>query len=235
MDGFTNNAIWDPNGEQIAYARAGESGHWNVFLKTVDSLAGNPKPLLRSDRSQFPESWSPDGTVLAFLEFNPETGTDIWLWSEEAGPRSFLATRFEEHNPEFSPDGDFIAYVSNESGRDEVYVRPYPTGERAWTISTDGGNNPLWSRDGRELFYRRGDAVIAVAVDRSHGFQPGASRTLFDGPYAHDFFRNYDIAPDGKRFLMVETDARPPTEVRLILDWFEELERLVPIGVPRAN
>ena len=128
---------------------------------------------------------------------------------------------------QFSPDGRYIAYVSNKSGRNQVYVRPFPSGDRFWQISRDGGTEPLWSPDGRELFYRKGDAVMSVDIDLTGEFRPGSGRQLFEGPFVPgEISKNYDMDLEGQRFLMVEGRADPPTEVRLILNWFTELDQL---------
>ena len=225
VDGFPNNPLWTPDGTELIYTW--NRGPWNLFRKTVDA-GGDAQLLFENERSQFPMSLTPDGEVLVFHEKHPETGGDIWLLNKEGDPEPFLVSRFDEGHAKLSPDARHIAYVSNESGRDEVYVQPFPTPGRKVTISTDGGTGPLWSRNGRELFYRNGDAVIAVDVETSGEFRPGPPHTLFEGRYASEIFHNYDISPDGQKFLMVESATEPATEVRIILNWFDELERLVP-------
>jgi dipeptidyl aminopeptidase/acylaminoacyl peptidase len=139
--------------------------------------------------------------------------------------RPFLQTSFNETNPEFSPNGRWVAYESDETGRKEVYVLPFPGHGRKWRISTDGGIRPLWARDGRELFYLNGDAMMGVTIDNSPSFSPAHPRLLFrktsefGQPYA------YDVAPDG-RFLMI--DSLPPAvlgPLTIALNWQAELER----------
>jgi dipeptidyl aminopeptidase/acylaminoacyl peptidase len=200
-----------------------------MFHKPVDA-SGDGEFLLESERSQFPMSWSPHGDLLAFEEYHPDSGIDIWLLPRDGSPQSFLVSAFNEHSPRFSPDGRFIAYVSNESGRDEVYVQHYPSTGRKYTISTDGGSEPLWSRNGRELFYRNGDAVMGVDLEPSEEFRPGAPHLLFEGQYVADIFPNWDISPDGQRFLMVQSETPPAREIRVVLNWFEELKELVPVN-----
>jgi hypothetical protein len=137
-----------------------------------------------------------------------------------------LATRFSETSPTLSPDGRWLAYVSNESGRYEVYVQSYPGPGARLQVSTDGGRAPLWSADGRQLFYRYADQMMAVPVAAGPSFSAGKPRLLFEGRYAG----GYDVSPDGRRFLMIriEEESADKTELHVVLNWFEELKRLVP-------
>ena len=107
-------------------------------------------------------------------------------------------------------------------------MQPYPATGKRWTISTDGGTEPLWSSDGLTLFYRQRDRVMAVDVETSAEFRPGKSRRLFEGPFYADIFPNWDISADGQRFLMTRDESKPPRAPRVALNWFEELKRLVP-------
>jgi eukaryotic-like serine/threonine-protein kinase len=141
-------------------------------------------------------------------------------------------SRFWEACPEFSPNGRWIAYESDESGCREVYVRPIPAREGKWQISNDGGSEPLWSRAGRQLFYRRSDQVRAVDVQFGSTFSASKPRLLFEQPGygADEPLREWDISLDGRRFLMVKMEEgrpQPVTEMILVQNWFEELERLV--------
>jgi serine/threonine-protein kinase len=151
-------------------------------------------------------------------------------------PRPLVQTPFEETNPEISPDGRWLAYQSNNSGRFEVYVRPFPDAAAGqWLISTDGGIHPLWSRDGRELFYRAPDGgMMRVPLERSASWAAGTPVKLFDGgAYMLGPARAYDVSRDGQRFLMIKTieaGGPPPDEPRIhvVQGWFEELTRLGP-------
>jgi len=158
--------VWHPDGEWITFSlwRGGASG---LYRQRVDR-SGEMEPLLTSEHPLWPLSFSPDGRLLAYYEVNPDTGRDIWVLPMEGDrtPIPFLVTESNERSPVFSPNGRWIAYASNESGRDEVYVRPYPPGTGGQIlISTDGGREPVWARDGRELFYRSGNRLMAVPVE----------------------------------------------------------------------
>jgi dipeptidyl aminopeptidase/acylaminoacyl peptidase len=151
-----------------------------------------------------------------------------------------LHEKYAEMDPQISPDGRWMAYASDESGRFEIYVRPYPEVKGGkWQVSTSGGIWPLWSRDGRELFYRSGNAFMAVWVKTGPTFSLETPRMMFRGTYA--FFptipnvSNWEISPDGKRFLMIKSsassgsasEAPEPRKITIVLNWFEELKQRV--------
>jgi Tol biopolymer transport system component len=148
----------------------------------------------------------------------------------------FLNSRFHEAWPEFSPDGRWIAYASNESGHHEVYVQPFPAREGKWQVSNAGGREPPWSRNGKQLFYRAWpDQVRVVDVQTGTGFSAGKPRLLFEQPGFWDGppIRCWDISPDGRRFALVKLRERTPqpvTELILVQNWLEELKRLCPTG-----
>jgi hypothetical protein len=146
----------------------------------------------------------------------------------------FLRTPFEDTAPKFSPDGKWLAYSSDESGRREVYLQPYPGPGSKWQISSEGGQEPVWNPNGRELFYRSGSKIMAVEITTQPGFAAGRPKALFEGPYlpTAGSFPYYDVSPDGQRFLMlkpVESQASAPTQINVVLNWFEELKRKVPV------
>ena len=137
-----------------------------------------------------------------------------------------MTTPFDEGWPEFSPDSQWIAFQSNQSGREEVYVISYPSKDRLVQISTDGGTDPRWGPDGKELFYRNGKKLMAVALRTQPEFSAGSPQVMFEGDYA---FGDplYDISPSGQRFLMM-TREEGLEQINVVLNWFEELKRLVP-------
>jgi dipeptidyl aminopeptidase/acylaminoacyl peptidase len=154
--------------------------------------------------------------------------------------KPLLQEKYNELYPRVSPDGRWIAYASNESGKNEVYVRPFPDVNKGkWQVSTNGGDSPLWSPDGRELFYHTGDAAMAVRVETDPTFKPGKPAVLFRGTYYSPIagITAWDISPDGKRFLMlkgVPSTAKPaapeaPGKINVVVNWTEELKQRVPV------
>ncbi len=226
--------VWTPDGKRIAFI-SNKEGPQNLFWQLTDG-GGGLERLTTSEYTDVPHSWSPDGKLLAFVEVSPTTGWDIWvLRMGDRKAQPFLRTPFNESVPRFSQDGRWLAYISNESGRFEIYVQPYPGPGGKWQISTEGGTEPVWNPNGRELFYRSGDKMIAVDIATQPGFAAGKPRMLFEGPYepAPITNPNYDVSPDGQRFLMlkpVEQAQAAPTQINVVLNWFEELKQKVPAG-----
>jgi serine/threonine protein kinase/Tol biopolymer transport system component len=237
-----NNPSWTPDGKRIAFESSKE-GPLNIFWQLADGSGGLER-LTTSEYVQVPHSWSPDGQLLAFAEGNPTTGYDIWMLRMGDPPagsgqvrkaQPFLRTRFDEAVPRFSPDGHWLAYISNESGRNEIYVQPYPGPGGKWQISTEGGKEPVWNPNGRELFYRTDNKMMAVEITTQPSFSVGKPRMLFEGRYRPTPVTspNYDVSPDGQRFLMLkptEQAQAAPTQINVVLNWFEELKRRVPAG-----
>jgi hypothetical protein len=185
----------------------------------------------------FPSVFVPDGRALiTYGDVGGSGQDDISIVSlEGAGQLApLLHSTFAERNPDLLPDGRWLAYESDESGQLEIYVRPFPDVDGGrWQVSTDGGSQPLWARNGRELFFRAGDAVIVVPVEAGSGFAPGSPTVLFEGQYAETLGgRNYDVSPDGQRFLMLKESGPDggAAQARFIVveNWFEELRQRVP-------
>ena len=228
FDGIANyNPVWTPDGKRIAF-QSSKEGRLNIFWQLADGSGGLER-LTTSEYNNAPNSWSPDGQLLAFIEINPTTGYDIWMLrmddpSTGSGQvrkaQPFLQTPFNEGAPRFSPDGRWLAYISDESGRNEIYVQPYPGPGGKSQISTDGGTEPVWNPNGRELFYRSGDKMMAVEIATQPGFAAGKARMLFEGQYVPTpaTFPNYDVSPDGQRFLMLkaaeQADRTQPNQRR---------------------
>jgi Tol biopolymer transport system component len=243
FEGDVNSSpTWTPDGKRIAFTST-KDGPLNIFWQLADGSGGLEK-LNTSENAQIPMSWSPDGKLLAFLEVDPTTGYDIGvlrLDEPSAGSgqgrksEQFLRTRFSESVPRFSPDGRWLAYISDESGRYEIYVQPYPGPGGKRQISAEGGTEPVWNPNGRELFYRSGEKMMSVEVTTQPSFAAGKPRMLFEGRYepAPLTNPNYAVSPDGQRFLMLkpaEHAEDAPTQINIVLNWFEELNRLVPPG-----
>lgn len=152
----------------------------------------------------------------------------------DANPQPLMAEPYDERFPMISPDGHWIAYMSNESGQNEVYLRSFPEPGTKFRVSTDGGTRPAWPSSGRELFYRNGDRIMVVDI-RESGAPIGRPRVLFEASDSAKFqgsVDGYDVAPDGQHFVMIEaTEPDPtPTHLHLVMNWGQELERLVPTG-----
>jgi serine/threonine-protein kinase len=240
-EGMSELAVWTPDGRRVVFDWL-NTGVPNIYWQPVDGSSPMER-LTQGEYFQWPGSWTPDGKTLAFVEdhADTETGYDIQLFNvRDRRVTPFLNSSFNEMYPEISPDGHWIAYASDESGRDEIYVRPFPGPGGKWQISNEGGAEPLWSRDGRQLFYRqswsqRENQVSVVDVRTGPVFSAGKPRLLFtaQGYVGMGPIRTWDISPDGKRFLVVKMEERkssPLTEMILVQNWFEELKRLVPTG-----
>jgi len=232
-NGSSQAPIWTPDGARIIY-RGTRAGFRNLFWSTVDRSSKEERLTTRENTSQTPGSWSPDGRTVVFTEIDLATGDDISSLRLEGDrkPQRLLASEFSEENPKLSPDGRWLAYTSDESGRREVYLQPFPPAGRKWQLSTDGGDEPVWSRDGRDLFYTNGSKLMAVAM----ATQPptGSPRLLFEGRYARSQTGSaaYDVSPDGQRFLrvqMIEPDP-PNNQINVVINWFTELKRLAPVN-----
>jgi eukaryotic-like serine/threonine-protein kinase len=236
FDGVINaDPAWTPDGKRISF-RSSKDGFTDIYWQLADGSGG----LERLDTNGFvkiPESWSPDGQFLAFHENNPVTKKDIWvLHVTDRKAEPFLRTPFNEGGPTFSPDGHWLAYASDESGRFEIYVQPYPGPGGKWQISTDGGMEPAWNRNGRELFYRSGNKMMAVEITTHPSFAAGKPKILFQGDYLSvaPGLPNtaYDVSSDGQRFLMVKEVGRAvsSTQINVVQNWFEELKQKAPVG-----
>jgi len=231
---FEGNAnidpLWTPDGKRIVF----KGNKQRLFWQPADG-SRPAEELTKSElpANNVPGSFSPDGQVLAFMGNNPSF--DLYtLPLRDGKPQPFLRTSSNQTAPRFSPDGHFIAYASNESGRYEIYVRPYPGPGGKWQISTDGGGEPVWNPKGRELFYRNGNKMMAVDVTTEGTFSAGKPRVLFEGGYVPTprSFPDYDVSPDGQRFLMLKANdqGQSPEQINVVLNWLEELKQKAPTG-----
>jgi serine/threonine-protein kinase len=220
---------WTPDGRRLVY-RATRAGYRNLFWRSADG-SGEEERLTTNDRLQTPTSMSRDGRLLFYTELAPDTGHDIWVLNLGVQPPVATAvakTRFAEASPSISPDGHWLAYNSDESGRPEVYVSAFPGLGGRTVISSDGGEEPRWSKDGRELFYRAGDRMMAVTVAPGSSLTAGSPRMLFEGRYqvSDTGVGGFDVSADGQRFLMVQPTVReqPATEFNIVLGWFNDVK-----------
>ena len=235
--GLDTYPVWTPDGSQLLLSSERAGGR-NLFAQAADGTGAITR-LTESPNAQFPTSVSPDSTRLVFTE-TATTGSDV-LQLRLDGTHAvtpLVQTPFSERNGEVSPDGRWLAYEANDSGRFEIYVRPFPDVLRAvWQVSTEGGTRPLWARNSQELFYLTATgALMRVGVTRGPTWAAAAPTRLFEGRYgaaAFHYGRTYDVSPDGRRFLMVKDSAAgdpnaTPASMVVVLNWFEELKQRVP-------
>jgi Tol biopolymer transport system component len=223
--------IWTRDGRRIVWSSFKVGGQPTLTWRSADGV-GAAESLLPASLAQFPGSASPAG-VMAYTNIaaGSDNVADVFVvsLSEPRQPRPFVSSTAREFGPEFSPDGRWIAYSSNDSGKLEVYVAPYPGPGKTHRISQAGGVAAAWSRDGQELFYQSDAGMMVVALSAGSDLAPGEPRLLFKGPYfrtsTEDWPRLYDVAPDGKRFLMqrVEGEIGPPPSFNVMLDWVAEI------------
>jgi len=233
--------IWTPDGQHVTYTAISSDQPPNVHWKMADG-SGPPEVLRRSAHPEFPNSWSPDGKVLAFTVSSIEPGSflgqsDIWLLpaSDKRPAEPWFESPSDEFGATFSPEGRLIAYTSNESGNNQVYLRPYPGPIGQITVSSNGGAEPRWAKSGQELFYRDGDKLLAVDVHTEPHITVGTPIVLFKGSYLQggsaDVPANYDVSADGQLFLMIkpqEEKSEPITRLHVVTNWFAELKAKVP-------
>jgi serine/threonine-protein kinase len=237
--GFDGNPVWTPDGKHIVFASMRHGGAPNLYWIRADGT-GETIRLTVSKYTQYPFSFSPDGKRLAFSEQNPETRHDLWTLPigdaqsdhpKPGKPEPFLVTPFYESWPMISPDGRWMAYESSESGHDEVYVRRFPGPGGKWMISTSTSDlgEPVWSRTRPELLYTSSQGMMVVSYTVSgDAFHPSRPQLWGAKGKITDWF---DLAPDGKRFLMVqdaETKQIDPPQLTLLLNFFDELRRRAP-------
>jgi Tol biopolymer transport system component len=225
FEGDNFAAIWGPGEESITFS-SNRAGACDLFGLRPDSGAA-PDVLVASEFDKVAGAWSPDRSTLAYTEYHPETGANIWLFDKATGlSREWLCSRFNEYAPAFSPDGAFLAYTSDQTGRPEVYVAKVSRETGTWQISTDGGAEPVWLPDGRGLVYRNGDRLMAVDI-RLGPEQAGVPRTLFEGRYVPGTLTglaNYENGAVAGTFLMVAEDEAPrPGSLAVAVNWFTEL------------
>ena len=218
--------VWTPDGKGIAFHT--HRTLQDLYWMPVDG-SSEGELLITGTEGQVPGSWSSEG-VLAYAE-GPGTARDIWVIQpdQEREPQGFLVTQFNERHAVFSPDGKWMALTSNQSGRDEVYVKPYATVGSMVQISTNGGAEPRWTMGGRELIYREANQWMAVPIQTEPVLRASPPTLLFEHPYSHNTaLHNYDVSEDGQQFVLVTGGQPEDLSFHVVLNWFEELKRLVP-------
>jgi eukaryotic-like serine/threonine-protein kinase len=222
--------VWSPDGSKIAFA-SDRSGMPQIYEKAANG-AGAATLLLKDNFIDIPSSWSLDGRYLAYDRRDPQrkSRSDIWILPlfGEKKPFPFLVSPFDKLDPTFSPDGRWLAYTSEESGRDEIYIAPFPAGNGKWEVSTNGGGQPRWGRDGKELFYLAADLKI-MAVDileKGDSIVIGSPKVLFQTNPPPLSFRPFDVAADGRKFVVTtETIQASTVPITLVSNWLALLNR----------
>jgi eukaryotic-like serine/threonine-protein kinase len=207
----------------VAFASS-RSGGLDIYQRPSNA-SGPDQPLLKLNGQPivFPSDWSSDGRFLAYYRTDPKTQLDIWVLplAGDQKPIPFLRGDFNESQAQFSPDARWIAYVSDESGASEVYVQSFPTLTGKWQISTGGGTEPRWRRDGRELFYLAPDRkLMSVIVKAGATFEADAPRALFEPVLPAGALRQtYSVSSDGQRFLLNTPLEGPSPSMTLVINW----------------
>jgi len=226
IDGWS---VWSPDGSRVAFA-SNRKSVFNSYWK-LSSGAGVDELLLESDQVSGPNDWSSDGRLLLFRNIDPKTGMDLWVLpvSGEKKPFPFLKTPFEEREGQFSPDGKWIAYQSNESGRFEIYVQPFPGPGGKFQVSANGGTQSRWNKNGKEIFYVSLDskmmAVLVKLPPDGRSLETGTPAALFPvrlagGPLPGPYKQQYDVSADGQRFLVNLAAADgAASPINIIYNW----------------
>ena len=218
--------VWSPDASRVVFAssRGGGTAAMNLYQKP-SSGAMDEDVLLRSSETKYPTSWSRDGRFLLYTVADPRTKHDIWVLSMEGDHRRtrLLGTEFNESEAQFSPDSRWIAYTSDASGRDEVYVRGFPEAKEDFVVSKSGGSSPRWRDDGRELYYVSSDhKVMALEVAAGGLFQAGTPKPLFQ---AAGILPEWYVQADGRRFLFAVPVEQAQVPIRVVLNWTAALRK----------
>jgi eukaryotic-like serine/threonine-protein kinase len=229
--GLNTNPVWSPDGSRIAFIST-RNGVFHSYVKATNGT-GPDEPLIETNARERVNSWSSDGKYLAYMRDTAQEKKDVDVWIlplfGDRKPFPFLQSPFNEGFPQFSPNVKWLAYTSDQSGKDQIYVVPFPTGNGKWQISTNGGFQPKWRRDGRELYYLAPDnSLMAVDItERGSTLEIGNPHALFQThpPPARPGYY-YDVSPDGKRFLLTNENSQgSPGPATLVLNWTAGLKK----------
>ena len=237
-DGVSHWPIWSPDGQRIGY-RSGQMGRFELWEVPADR--SRPATQIQATGySRNAESYAPDGRAIAYTVSGPSSPSKVAITHlDGSDSRPLDDTKFAQGSPKFSPDGRWLAYCSNESGKPQVHIQAYPGPGARIQVSTDGGTDPVWRRSGTELFYRNGDSMMVVPVNSTTPISTGRPQELWRGHYSHGMSSscgapgltssNYDVTPDGSRFLMIkddDQDRQTSQQIIVVQGWANELNRL---------
>ena len=235
-DALDLSPIWSPDGGRVVF-RSSRNGFADLFEKPA-SGAGNEQTLLVTPQSKSPLDWSRDGRVLLYAAQDDKTGSDLWAVPlvGDRKPFALAQTNFDEMQGQFSPDARWLAYASNESGRFEIYVRPFPEAGGKWQVSTGGGMQPRWGRNGQEILYVAPDARLMAAPIRvvQGAIDAGTPAVLFQTrlatgsnilPAGYNSSAQYAVAPDGRFLMNITVDAAVTSPITIVLNWTAALKK----------
>ena len=229
-----NFFAWSPDSKSLAYATTAEDSTNSIYVRRIDGTGTARKIYTSAASLSHIHDWSGNGNQLLSDHHIGPSNMDIFVYSfQDSTAKPFLATPAFEVDPEFSPNGRWLAYMSTESGTDEVYVRPYPQSSGGiWKISNGGGNQSVWSPDGKKIYYRNGYEMYSVDVTATDTFSKGNPKKIFEGDYFLPRGRRWDIHPNGDKFIMIQRSEVENRErkIYVIQNFDEELKRLVPVG-----
>jgi Tol biopolymer transport system component len=238
-DGVSHWPVWSPDGKKLSY-RSGPMTKFQMWQVPADR-SSPPAKVPATGVSQSAESWSPDGRAIAYTAVSRGVPPRVMVTYVDGGKEAqeFAAAKAPVGSSKFSPDGHWLAYCSNESGKAQVYVQAFPGPGAKIQISSDGGTDPVWRRSGGDLYYRNGDSMMAVTISTASGFSAGRPQELWKGHYSHGMSSscgapgatssNYDVTADGKRFLMIKDDDMDRARSRqmiVVQGWADEVRRL---------
>jgi serine/threonine-protein kinase len=226
-------SLWTPDSQQLVFSSERDEGDYGIYRMLADGTGQEERLMTIDGGNGDASSFSPNGEQLLFRE---NQNLHLLTLGDGSTPQPIVRSEFIDRAGAISPDGQWLAYESTESGRTNIHVQPFPdSGGLKWQISTTGGEEPRWGPEGQELFYRDNEAVLVVPIDDGPGFRSGAPEQLFSGSYVYRGSNrpSYDVSPDGQRFVMLNSQELAgqigdQTALTVVENWFEELIRLAP-------